>query len=168
MTDLVIGRVGVIVEQLFCHQHETRRAEAALERAGLNKGLLHRIEPAVASEVLDGQNLGAIGERCEVKTTRHGVAVDQHGAAAAQSLPAALACAEQVELLAQQLDQAQMRREGCLDGAAVECEADRTDAHRNLKGLEDQPAPFETPASRAPQGEQFLYMPSKNYLILRS
>ena len=34
----------MLLEQLVRHQHEARRAEAALEGAALDEGLLHRIE----------------------------------------------------------------------------------------------------------------------------
>src|SRR5215470_10767740 len=46
MLDLVVVRIGVAVEQLLGHQDEPGRAEAALERALLDEGLLHRIEIA--------------------------------------------------------------------------------------------------------------------------
>ena len=55
-------------------------------------------------QVLDGDHLGAVHERREIEAARHRAAVDQHRAAAAQALAAALARAMQVALL-QQLDQ---------------------------------------------------------------
>src|SRR4051794_14905431 len=115
----------MLVQQLLRHQHEARRAEAALKRAGLDKRFLHRIEPAIGGEMLDRDNLGAIGERRQVQTARYRIPVDQYRAAAAQSLSAAFTRAEQVEMLAQYIDQAEMRRNGHLDGAAVQREADR-------------------------------------------
>src|SRR5215475_529321 len=40
--DLVVVRIGMAVEQLLGHQDEPGRAEAALERALLDEGLLDR------------------------------------------------------------------------------------------------------------------------------
>ena len=47
MPDLVLVGIRILLEQLPCHQDEARRAEAALEGAALDKGLLHGVEPAL-------------------------------------------------------------------------------------------------------------------------
>ena len=39
--DVVVARIGILLQQLMRHQHEARRAEAALERAAIDEGLLH-------------------------------------------------------------------------------------------------------------------------------
>ena len=57
MTDLVFRGVGMLVEQLPRHQHEPRRAEAALERGALDERLLHGVELAAA---LHGLHLRAL------------------------------------------------------------------------------------------------------------
>src|SRR5215471_19029172 len=87
--DALVVRIGVLVEQLFHHQHEAWRAEAALERAALDEGLLHRIERLARRETLDGGHLGAVDEVREIKTARHRATVDQHVAAAITRPPAA-------------------------------------------------------------------------------
>ena len=77
-------------------------------------------------EALDGRDLLAVHERREIEAARHGGAVDQHRAAAAQPLRAALARAEQLEAVAQDFDDrlvlGDLRRyrlavEGEIDGA---------------------------------------------------
>ena len=62
-------------------------------------------------------DLGAVDERGEIEAARHGRAVDEDGAAAAQPLAAAFARAEQVEALLQQLDQRLVRRDVGRDAA---------------------------------------------------
>src|SRR6266849_9584241 len=80
--DLLVVRIGMAVEQLLRHQHEAGRAEAALEGALLDEGLLHRIELSARVEMLDGRHLGAVDEGGEIETARHRGAVDDDGAAA--------------------------------------------------------------------------------------
>ena len=41
MPDLVFARIGILLQKLMGHQHEAGRAEAALERAAVDEGLLH-------------------------------------------------------------------------------------------------------------------------------
>ena len=101
MPDLVVVGIGMRFKQLPRHQHETRRAEAALRGAGFEEGLLDRRELAVLGEAFDGRDLLAVGERREIEAAGHRGAVDQHRAAAAQALRAALARAEQIEAVAQ-------------------------------------------------------------------
>src|SRR5262245_43067605 len=91
MPDLVVVRIGMRVEQLRGHQQETRRAVTALESAGLDEGLLHRAEPVAGRERLYRGDLGAVDEGGEVEAAGHGLAVDQHRAASAHALAAALA-----------------------------------------------------------------------------
>src|SRR6266508_1573308 len=124
--DLILIRIGMRLQQLGRHQHEARRAVAALERAGLDEGLLHRIEGLRARvlERLDGAHLGAVDEGRQIEAARHGRAVHQYGAAAAHALPAAFACAHKIELALQHLDEIVMRLVLGRDGLAVEGEAD--------------------------------------------
>jgi hypothetical protein len=65
------------------HQHEAGRAEAALEGAMLDEGLLDRIEIAVLVEGFDGLDPGAVGEGGEIEAARHRAAVNDEGAATA-------------------------------------------------------------------------------------
>src|SRR4029450_3677667 len=126
MPDLILIRIGMRIEQLGRHQHETRRAVAALERAGLDEGFLHGTEPlrARVCERLDGAHLGAVDEGRQIEAARHGRAVHQDGAAAAHALPAAFARTHQIELALQHLDEIVMRLDLGRGLLAVEGEAD--------------------------------------------
>src|ERR1700686_3123405 len=97
MADVVIARVRMLFEQLMRHQHEAGRAEAALERAAIDESLLHIGQRAAGIEMLDGRDALAVNPDREIEAAGHGDIVDQHGAAAAQSLAAAFARAEQIE-----------------------------------------------------------------------
>src|SRR5688500_2227147 len=119
--DVVLARVGVLVQQLARHQHEARRAEAALECGRVDECLLHGVELAVR---LDGRHFRAFEQRGEVQATRNRAPVHQHGAAAAQPLRAALASAVQAERLPQHFDQAFVRRDLRAHRLAVQTEAD--------------------------------------------
>src|SRR5262245_24095761 len=122
----------MLLKQLARHQHEPRRAEAALGRARLQEGFLHRAELAIRREVLDGRDLLAVGECREIEAARHGGAVDKHGAAAAQALRAALPRTEEIEPVAQQLENGLMRRDRGRDLLAVKGETYRS--HQSSNG----------------------------------
>src|ERR1700722_4055268 len=130
MDDVVIARGRVLLQQLMHHEHETRRAEAALERAAIDEGLLHDGERAIGVERFDSGDALAVDPGREIKAARHRLVVDQHGAAAAQSLAAAFARAEQVEAL-QELDQVAMRLDVGRNFLAVEREIDVLHAHHS-------------------------------------
>src|SRR6266567_3327256 len=125
MTDLVLVRVRVFGEELARHQHEARRAKAALGGSAFEKGLLHGAQFSARRQMLDRHDLGAVGEDRKEETPRHRLAVDQHRAAAAQALGAALARAEEVEALLQELHEVLVRRDFGRDLLAVEGEMDR-------------------------------------------
>src|SRR5438094_3017571 len=112
----------MLIEELPRHQHEARRAEAALERGALDERLLHGVELAA---VLHRLHPRALRQGGEVQTPRHRGAVDQHRAAAAQALAAAFARAVEAELLAQHLDERLVRRDLRLNAGAVQPELDR-------------------------------------------
>src|SRR5262245_13262654 len=135
--DLIFVRIGMGIEQLRCHQQESRRAIAALEGARLDEGLLHRTERLRLRirERLDGAHLGAVDKGGEVEAAGDGRAVDQHGAAAAHALPAALARAHQIKLALQQLDEIVMRLDLGRDLLAVEREADGAAHASSSSGL---------------------------------
>src|SRR5262249_18712783 len=128
----------ILVQQLARHQNESGRAEAALERARLDEGLLDRIELLAVREPLDRLEARAVGEHGKKQTAGDGAAVEDDGAATAQPLGAALARPAEPELL-QQLDQILMRRHGRGDRLAVEREVDRARVsqgnHSSASGL---------------------------------
>src|SRR5262249_8073872 len=71
----------------------------------------------------------AVDEGGELQAAGDRAAVEQHGAAAAQALAAALARAEEVELVAQHLHEAVVRLDDRRDGLAVEGEVDGSRGH---------------------------------------
>src|SRR6266481_8064372 len=140
-------------EQLFDHQHKARRTETALERAFLDECLLDRIEYAVAVKVFDCFNGSAIRKRRKEQAAGDRAAVDDQGAAPAQSLAAALACAVETELVAHHFEQAVMRGDLRRHLFAIEAEGDGSGGgHRAC--LLPQPAP--SPRLRG-EGEEALY-----------
>ena len=110
------------------HQHETRRTEPALERAAIDERLLHDRQRAAGIERFNSGNGFTVDPRREIETTGYCFVVYQHGAATAQTLPAALARAEQIEAL-QQLDQIAMRLDLGRNRPAVEREIDGAHTH---------------------------------------
>src|SRR5436190_21750396 len=126
MAYLVFARIRMLVEKLPRHQDEARRAEAALEGGPLDECFLHGVE---LSRALYGLYMCALGERREVQTARHRRAVDEHRAATAEALPAALARPVQTERVAPHFDQRLVRRDLRLDRLAVQSKLDRA-SHR--------------------------------------
>ena len=83
MPNLIFVRIGMLGKKLARHQHKARCTEAALRRAALDEGLLHRRELAVGREALDRRHLGTVGKDGEHQTARYRAPVEEHGAAAA-------------------------------------------------------------------------------------
>ena len=55
------------IQQLAHHHDEAGRAETALERARLDKGMLHRIEVVALAQPLDGGDAFAIHQLAEIQ-----------------------------------------------------------------------------------------------------
>ena len=82
VADFLRRRVEIVVEQsLGRHQH-AGAAEAALQRTGVLKGRLNRVQPVAASKALDGENFAAVGLTGEHQAGIHRLAVDDHRAGA--------------------------------------------------------------------------------------
>src|SRR6202041_3510023 len=116
------------------HQDESRRTETALERTLLDESLLHRTEVNVVIEVLDRRDGFAVDESRRIQAARHGDVVDDHGAATAETLAAALASAIQIQP-AQQFDEIFVSLDKHLSLASVQHETDRLGVriHLNLR-----------------------------------
>src|SRR5579862_6176481 len=104
MLDVLVARVRMLLQELMHHEDEARRAEAALECAAIDEGLLHDRQRAVGIERFNGGDALAVDPRREIKAAGNRLVVDQDGATTAKPLPTTLARAEQIEAL-QQLDQ---------------------------------------------------------------
>src|SRR6185295_13030347 len=98
----------------------------------------------------DGEDLFLVGQSRKVEAARDGLAIDQHGAAAAQPLPATLARAVQAERLPQHLDQALVRRDLRLDRFAIQPEADRAPHFSFCIALNTASAVIGSEVSRTP------------------
>ena len=107
--DLVLGRVGVLVEEGLGGQHHPGRAEAALEAVLLLEPLLQRVQLAGAGEALDRGHLVAVGLHREHRAALHRLPVDQHRAGAAVGGVAAGVGAGQPQPLAEQVGEQQPR-----------------------------------------------------------
>src|SRR5215831_8151056 len=127
MLDVVLAGIGMAFQELVRHQHESRCAEAALERTRLYESLLHRRQSGLI-EMLDGRDLRPVRAHREIETARNRDIIHQHCAAAAQTLAAGFARAGQAELV-QQLDESPMRLDNGAHRAIVQREADRARAH---------------------------------------
>src|SRR5580693_578156 len=147
------------------HEHKTRRAEAALERAAIDEGLLHDRQRAIGIEGFDGSNALAIDPGREIKAARHRLVVDQHGATAAQALAAAFARAEQVEAL-QQLDQVAMRLDLGRNFLAVEREIDVLHAHHSSSSGWPACARKARSTASAVIGRQVMRTPTASWMAL--
>src|SRR5687768_4740220 len=78
----------------------------------------------VLCESLDRRDRRAVDECGEVEASGHGGPIDQHRAAAAESLAAAFPRAEETEIPLEHLDDRVVRRDGRPYRAAVERELD--------------------------------------------
>ena len=99
------------------HDH-AGRAEAALERLGVEEGLLHRVQLAVLREPLDRRDLATRGAEGGHQAAMHGRAVEPDGAGAAIARVAALLDAEPA-VLAQEGAQALARLGRGLEAATL-------------------------------------------------
>src|SRR5215510_2649312 len=148
--DLVVVRRWMLLEQLARHQHEARCAESALGRARFQKRLLHWRELSIRCQMLDGRDRLAINEGREIEAARHGGAINEYGAATAQSLRAAFARAVEIKTIAQNLDDGLMGRDLGRNLLAVEGEVDGA-RHVDLTAL--------IPAAEQPRARRKLMCP---------
>ena len=118
--DLVLGRVGVVVQQRpRGHQHPGR-AEPALERVALVEALLDRVQHAVDLERLDGADLVALAHRGQRGAGLQRLAVHQHDAGAAVGCVAAPVRAGQALGVADEVHEQRARLDVARDGLAVD------------------------------------------------
>src|SRR5207248_2520953 len=82
---VLLGRVGVLVEERLGGQHHARRAEPALQTVLLPEALLQRMKLAGGGQALDGADLVPVDLDGQHGAGLHRAPVDQHGAGAASS-----------------------------------------------------------------------------------
>ena len=140
LPDLLLGRVGVRVEQRPRGHDHPRGAEAALQAVLLVESLLDRVEHAVDLERLDRADLVPLGHRGEHRARLHRPAVHLHHAGAAVGRVAAPVRAGEPRRVADEVDEQQRRLDLPRDRLAVD--RDR-DLHQTLLSS--------SPRRRAPQ-----------------
>ena len=109
VANLVVGGLGLLLEESVAGHQHAGRAEAALQPVLLKEALLQRMELAVLFEAFDGHDLAAVGLHGEDRARLDGAAVhdDRAGAAVARVAPDVGAGEPQV--LAEEVDQQQPR-----------------------------------------------------------
>ena len=100
IADLIVGRIGVFIEQRLGAKHHARDAEAALHGSGLAVGV--GIELLFfLGQALDGDDVAACERIGKRGAGADGLAVDEHGAGAAGALGTAVLDGGQVQRIAQ-------------------------------------------------------------------
>src|SRR5215211_7022768 len=130
--DLLLARVGVLVEQPTRGHEHARRAEPALQGVLLVEALLHRVELAVALERLDRADLMALGHRREDRARLDRLAVHQHHAGAAVGRVAAPVGAGQAGVLADEVHEQPARLDVARNALAVEADGDVHESARSV------------------------------------
>ena len=123
-TDLVVGRIRVLVEQRARRHQHPRRAEAALQRVRLVEAHLHRIELTVDLERLDGADLVSLAHHGEDRAGLDRLAVHLHDARAAVGGVAAPVRAGQPGRVADEVDEQLTRLDVARDLLAVDRDRD--------------------------------------------
>src|SRR5579862_4672125 len=111
LADRLVARAREALEQVGHGDDQTRRAEAALHGARLDERLLHGIEVLAAAEVLDGADGAAVGLDRRDEAGADEPAVEPDRARAALPLLAGVLRARQLELVAEQREQARRGRD---------------------------------------------------------
>ena len=99
----------MLIEHRDRRHHHARRAIAALKRFGVEKRLLHRMEPVAARQTFNGSNRFARRRRKFDDAGAQRRAVDQHRTRAAVPFAAAELAASQIEVVAEDREQAVAR-----------------------------------------------------------
>src|SRR4029078_4093832 len=125
--DLLARRIRVLGQDLRGAQEHARRAVAALQALLLPERLLQRVHRAVG-ERLDGRDLLAVGLDGERDAGADRLAVHEDGARPADAVLAADVRADEVEVLAQEVDEQGPRLDVALVADPVDGGRDPHDA----------------------------------------
>src|SRR3989440_2617338 len=131
--DVLLGGVGVLLEQRLGRHHHARRAEPALQPVLLPEAFLQRVQLAGGGQALDGADLVPVGLDSQHRAGLDRAPVDQHGAGAAVGGVAAHVGPGQAEPAADQVGQQKPRLHLGDLLLAVDCELDP--AYRDVCGL---------------------------------
>ena len=149
--DVVVRGERIFSQQIGRRHQHARRAESALQGMMLVKRFLQRIHLPDAAEAFDRLDAAAVGLHREHQAGARAVAVDQHGAGAADAMLAADMGAGQAQRVTQEIGKQQARLHGGAVGCAVDGDADFASfAHVALSSARRQAAasarPVSTPA----------------------
>src|SRR6056297_633337 len=118
--NLLLRRVGVLLQKLDCRNQKPRRAIAALQAKILMKGFLDLVPlAAFIAKPLYGHNLGFVGLHRKRKAGAHAAPIDRYGAGAANAVLAAQMRAGQAQSVAQKVRQRLAHRHRFLVGTPV-------------------------------------------------
>src|SRR5882724_7917125 len=99
----------VAAQQRYARQDHSRSAVSALHRANLEERLLQRVQPSVVLQALDGCDLPARGSANRGDARPRRGAVDEYSASAALALAATVFASREIEIVAQNAEQASLR-----------------------------------------------------------
>ena len=108
------------LQQILRRRDHAGRAIAALQRVALLERGLQIGDLARVGQALDGLDLGAVALHRQHQAAAHDLAVDAHGAGAADAVLAADVAAGEAEILAQEIDQRLARLDALGDALAVD------------------------------------------------
>src|ERR1700682_5517651 len=114
LTDLLLARRGVLVQEADDRHDHPGRTEAALQSVLLVERLLNRMELTVSGETLDRGDLGTVGLDTENGARLDRLAVDHDRARAAGRRVAADIRPGQAQAVSQNIDEELARLEGAL------------------------------------------------------
>src|SRR3990172_1426291 len=124
LLDLVLGGLWVLVEEGLGGDDLAGSADAALEAAVLDEGLLDRVEVILAADALDCREVGAVGLDGQRDAGGDDAAVHEDGAGAADADAAGLFGAGEAEVVAEEVDEGAAGGDAGLVGPVVDREAD--------------------------------------------
>ena len=129
LADLVVGRIGNPAEELGRRDDESRSAEAALDGTRVGERLLHGVELSVLAQILDGDDLVAVGLGGEDEAGTDQCLVKKDRARAALPLLTRVLRAGQVEPIAECRQQAFPRPDVRFPPLPVDCYRDLQARH---------------------------------------
>src|SRR5262245_30513543 len=129
LADLVVGGVGILLQQCLRREEDPGRAESALQPVVVPERLLERMQALAVGEPLDRRQLGAVHLDGEQQAAPHGLAAEQDRAGSADAVLAADVGAREIEAVAQEVREARPRLDGALPRLTVDTQADRPRRH---------------------------------------
>src|SRR5215212_1344737 len=132
LSDLVLARARASRQQVDGCDDEARRAEAALNRAGLGEGRLNRVQLAVFAQALHGHELMAVSLGRDDEAGADELAVEEHRARPALALLAGVLGAGKAETLAKNVEQALAGPDVSLVALAVDSQLDSHCRQRSM------------------------------------